>query len=238
MKFIALIPARGGSKGVPEKNIKIIKGKPLIAYTIEQALKSGIFSEVFVNTDSAEIAEIALKTGAKVPFLRPSDLATDNSGTLDVVKHSIPLYEKISDFDAVFLLQPTSPFRRMKDFIETKKLLENGSLCVVSYSEPNEHPSRMRFIDEKGVREVVSEPNSLRRQELSPVFVRNGAIYAFMKSLPFEENSLVTKNHKPVFMDSFATINIDSPFDMMLAELIFEKFYDDRFFEGECVGDF
>ncbi len=239
MKIIALIPARGKSKGIPAKNIRIINGKPLIAYTIEQALQSAQFTDVFVNTDSEEIAEISLKYGAKIPFLRPESLAEDNSKTIDVVRHAIPIYEKLSDFQAVMLLQPTTPFRRKKDYEQVAFFLETGSKCVVSYSEPSEHPSRMRYIDSSGISEIMNEHNSLRRQELAAVFVRNGAFYGFLKNLPFEEETLISKIHTPLFMDRFGGINIDTPFDMAVAELLLKQYYNNDFFEkGEVFGHF
>ncbi len=220
MKAIAIIPARGGSKGVPKKNIKEINGKPLIAYTINQAIKSGIFQEIFVNTDSDEISKIAKKFRANVPFLRPKELATDTATTLDVIKHAIKEYEKLVDFDTVFLLQPTSPFRKKEDFLTAFNILKSKAKSLASYSEASEHPSRMKFIENNTVFDILQEPKSLRRQEMKKVFVRNGAIYAFSKEIPFKENTLLPKNHFPLIMDEFASINIDTPFDMMIAELV------------------
>ncbi len=225
MKYIAVIPARGGSKGVPNKNIREIKGKPLIAYTIEQALSCGLFQKVFVNTDCEKIKTEAEKYGAEVPFLRPDHLATDKATTIDTIRHAIPEYEKVSDFDAVFLLQPTSPFRSRKSFLEA---IEGVKKCgsAVSYSPPKEHPSRMRYIQNGKVTPVMEEPDTLRRQELPELFVRNGAIYAFLKELPFQADSLIPDRHHPVIMEEMAGINIDTPFDMKMAELFLQQNFD------------
>lgn len=123
-KFIAVIPARGGSKGLPGKNIKELCGKPLIVYTIETALKSKIFDKVIVSTDSLEIAEIAKKAGAEIPFLRPKELATDTADSMDVLIHAIKfLEEKGEKFDYIMKLQPTSPLRTEEDIRKSVKLL-------------------------------------------------------------------------------------------------------------------
>ena len=219
MKNIAIIPARGGSKGVPKKNIKQINGKPLIAYTIEQALNSEIFQKVFVNTDSKEIANISKTFGAEIPFIRPKELASDTATTLEVVKHAIKEYEKLIDFDTIFILQPTSPFRTKKDFFTAIKILRKAD-SLASYSVASEHPSRMKFIENNQVIDILKEPQSLRRQEMKKVFVRNGAIYALKKQIPFKLNTLLPKNHFPLIMNELASINIDTHFDMMIAELI------------------
>ena len=222
MRCIAIIPARGGSKGVPDKNIKDINGKALIGYTIEQALECNLFEKVFVNTDSVRIKEVAESFGAEVPFLRPDYLATDSATTLDTVCHAISFYERYVDFEGVFLLQPTSPFRDKKSFDDAYRgVKERGS--AVSYSPPREHPSRMRFIESGRVSNVMEEPKSLRRQDLPAVFVRNGAIYAFHKKIPFTKKSLIPKNHYPIIMDEMAGINIDTHFDMKIAEFCFKN---------------
>lgn len=228
MKLIAIIPARGGSKGIPGKNIKEINGKPLIAYSIEQALDSGVFDHVFVNTESKEIADIAKKYGAKVPFLRPDELAEDRAKTISVIKHGITEYRLICDFDAVVLMQPTSPFRRKADLLETKRLLEIGVRAIASYSPAQEHPSRMKMIKENRVQELIPEPETLRRQDMKQVFVRNGAIYAFTKEVPFELDTLLPENHYPLIMDDFASVNIDEPFDMLVAELLITHAWDKK----------
>ncbi len=222
-KYIAIIAARGGSKGVPGKNLKEIGGKPLIAHSIKQAYTAGFFKHVFVNTDDKTIAEEAVKYGAEIPFMRPEHLATDTATTLDTLLHAIKEYEKICDFQSVFLLQPTSPFRRDKDFKSVLDVMEKGAEAATTYSPAQEHPSRMKIIRNNRVHDIVKEPKSLRRQETSCVVVRNGSIYAFRKNLPYEAGTLIPPSHEPVMTDNFSAVNIDTPFDLLVAKLLWEN---------------
>jgi CMP-N,N'-diacetyllegionaminic acid synthase len=147
-KFLAIIPARGGSKGIPNKNIMAICGKPLIAYTIEAGKKSKYIDEVVVSTDSDDIKEIAQKYGAKVPFLRPDELSNDSAKSIDLVLHAIDFYKSNNiSYDYVILLQPTSPLRTFMHIDEAvEKLIKYDKTSLVSVCEAAENPILMRSI--------------------------------------------------------------------------------------------
>jgi len=179
--ILTVIPARKGSKGLPGKNIKILIDKPLIAWSIEQALASKYIGDVYVSTDCAEIANVAIKYGAKVPFLRPDYLARDETSTADVLIHLIDELENQGfTYDYILLLEPTSPLRDTKDIDRAfEKLLteENAKSIVGVGSVESQHPSFCVKIDNNGF--LVSENNFkvLRRQDLEPLFFYEGSVY-------------------------------------------------------------
>lgn len=179
-KILALIPARGGSKGIKNKNIIEICGQPLIAYTIQAAIDSACFDEIIVSTDSQQIAEVAQKFGATVPFLRPANLAADNSKSEAVVKHALTFMNSLGKYyDLIVVLQPTSPLRKAKHIIEALDLLVTQDLpSLASISPVTEHPLFMRAIDEKFLlKKILSSPSNIRRQDLPQYYILNGAIY-------------------------------------------------------------
>ena len=157
-KFLAIIPARGGSKSIPNKNIMSICGKPLIAYTIEAAKQSKYIDEIIVSTDSDIIKMVAQQYGAKVPFLRPKELSNDTAKSIDVVMHVIDFYKENNiSFDYVILLQPTSPLRTFKHLDDAiEKLIESNSTSLVSVCEADENPVLMRSIENEKLKEVIS----------------------------------------------------------------------------------
>ena len=182
MRRIAYIPARGGSKGVPRKNIREVFGKPLIAYSIEAARASGLFEMIFVSTDSREIADIAVAYGAEVPFLRYPEVAQDTTKTIDTMVSDVARLEALGRiFDVIVLLQPTSPLRRAEDIAGAVSLFESRGLdCggVVSVSEVEEHPLLMRTLNEDGtLKSLLGLPSTVRRQDMPAVYRVNGAIY-------------------------------------------------------------
>jgi len=175
--FIAIIPARGGSKGIPNKNIVEVVGKPLIAYTIETALQSKYLDRVVVSTDSEKIACISKDWGADVPFLRPSHLATDNAKTIDTIIHTLEQVEE--KYDYVMLLQPTQPLRRVKHIDEAiEQIVEKNQHSLVSISPVKQHPILMRKIDENGrAISLLGENSTVRRQDFREVYIVDGTIY-------------------------------------------------------------
>ena len=187
-KVIAIIPARGGSKGLPGKNIKPLCGKPLIAWSIERALESKYIDEVLVSTDSEEIARISLDYGAKVPFLRPSHLATDTATSVDAVFHALNFYRdnKDSNFDYVALLEPTSPLREPGDIGSMLELLDRQHAdfdAVVSVGEVHEHPSIMkRLAGNTMVPFHAAIANNKRRQDNIPAYFPYGVGYIIKES--------------------------------------------------------
>ena len=179
MRRIAYIPARGGSKGIPKKNIKELCGRPLIAYTIEAARQCEKFDRIFVSTDSEEIASVSKTLGAWVPFLRDAQFAQDCSRTIDALVSDKARIEACGEyFDVVCLLQPTSPLRTASDIAGAIELFDKVGHGVLSVSPVDEHPYYMRMIGENCVLEkVITLNGAIRRQDLRPCCKLNGAIY-------------------------------------------------------------
>jgi CMP-N-acetylneuraminic acid synthetase len=227
MRILGVIPARGGSKGVPKKNIKELKGKPLIAYTIEAALKSKL-DRVIVSTDDATIKEMVNKMGGNTPFSRPEELGSDTAKSIDVAVHALKTMEKIDGvtYDAFMLLQPTTPFRTSQDIDEAiDKLIETGSDSVISVVNVEAyHPARMKFLQEG---KLIDPPycesyENQNRQELNPMYIRNGAIY-LTKRDTLLNNSYKGNDCCALIMPSERSINIDTLTDFEYAEWISNK---------------
>lgn len=225
MSNIAVIPARSGSKGLKDKNIKRLKGKPLLAYTIEAALTSGVFDCVHVSTDSESYAAIAREYGADVPFLRDAELASDTAGTWETVRAVIRRYKELGkEFDNVTLLQPTSPLRDASDIqnavsiFEEKKADSVISVCEVEHSPKicntlGENDSMEDFIDTKTVG---------RRQDLGTYYRINGAIYIQRMDVLMEEKNLYGQKSYAYIMNKIHSVDIDDAFDFMVAEAAME----------------
>lgn len=229
MKILAIIPARGGSKGVPNKNNKLLGDKPLIGYSIEQAIASNSFAKIVVSTDDDLIAQIATDFGAEVPFIRPAYLASDTASSIAVVQHAVQfLASKKEFFDAVCLLQPTSPFRE-KGFIN--KAIEqfistNADALVSVLSVPKEfNPHWVFEPNNDGMLQIATGEKEIikRRQELPPAFFRDGAIYltkiACIEMGNFYGEKLTYLESNPTFY-----VNIDTMEDWKKAEGILPKF--------------
>lgn len=219
--ILAIIPARGGSKGIPNKNILEIVGKPLIGYTIETALASKYLDEVIVSTDSDMIAEISKLYGAKVPFLRPGYLATDTAKTIDTVLYTINRLEK--HFDYIVLLQPTQPLRKTKHIDEAVEIIiDNSYDSLVSVSKVIEHPILMRTIEKDNrLVPVIKENSTVRRQDFKDVFIVDGSIYINNAKALSRETSL-NDNEFAYVMDEIV-IDIDNYKDVQRFEEIIKK---------------
>ena len=227
-RILAFIPARGGSKGIPHKNITPLAGEPLIKYSIDAAKQSKYIDYVLVSTDDAEIADIAKKYGAKVPFLRPKELASDTAKTIDAVLHSIETLRKAGEtFDSLVLLQPTSPLRTAEDIdkaIET--FYQFNRQPVVSVSEVSDHPILSRTIEQTPngdrLKPLLDGSSTVRRQDMPPFYRVNGSIYIN----PIEEISQTTSfndNPVPFIMQKNRSVDIDEPIDLRIAEWIAER---------------
>ena len=229
MKVLGGITARGGSKGIPRKNVKILHGKPLIAYTIEAAKESGIFDRVILSTDDAEIAEVGKKYGAEVPFMRPVELAEDTTPTLPVLVHAIQWLKDNEKYepDAVAILQPTAPLRRAEHLRAAYALFEKSRAdSVVSVSEvPGHHNPHWQFTIDTDMRAKIFTGEVFadiikRRQDLPKTYTRNGAIYLCKTSLLFADTpSFYGNDVRTYVMDEVGSINIDTPEDFARAEL-------------------
>ena len=222
--MLAVIPARGGSKGVIGKNIKELAGKPLIAYTIESALASKIFEKVIVSTDSEEIADIAKKNGAQVPFIRPDDLSGDMVSSDDVIIHALDFYKQQGvEFSSVCKLQPTSPLRNSEHLKEAYHLFcEKKADFLVSVCECEHSPLWSGVLDENmGLDNFIGDNvKRVCRQEL-PIFYRlNGAIYMGLTKALYENRSFLGKNGFAYIMKQDVSIDIDSELDFKIDEYI------------------
>lgn len=222
MSTFALIPARGGSKGIPRKNIKPIAGKPLIAWTIESALRSSLLDAVVVSTEDEEIAEVARRAGALVPFLRPAALAADDTPGLDPVLHA---FEQLAQFDAVLLLQPTSPMRTTDDIDACLRLAaDRGAPSVVSVSEPDAHPYWTYRIGNDGrLARLVDGAPVTRRQDLPLVGALNGALYFAERNWLLANGSLLGPETLAYMMTRERSVDLDTPLDWKIAELLLKE---------------
>lgn len=218
-RIIALIPARGGSKGIKKKNICNLSGKPLIAYTIEEALKSKYIDKIIVSTDCEEIAKVSMKYGVKIPFLRPKELAQDTTSTLDVVLHAVDFMNKNEKGDVLVLLQPTQPLRTTEDIDGAIEFFYcKGKRSLVSISEVNEHPILMRSLDDMGmVHSLLKKSSTIRRQEMDIVYKVNGAIYINTISEITKETSF-NDNELGFVMKKSHSVDVDEMVDVSIAE--------------------
>lgn len=224
--MLAVIPARGGSKGVSGKNIKELNGKPLIAYTIEAAVDSGIFEKIIVSTDSREIADIAVSYGAEVPFLRPDEISGDLISSDDVILHALAYFEKQGTvYNEVCKLQPTSPMRNLQHLKEAYKLFcEKNADFLVSVCECEHSPMWSGVIgDDLRLDDFIpEEAKRACRQELPTYYRLNGAIY-IAKVEPFYANkSFLGKNSIAYIMSQKDSIDIDSQLDFELAKIVIQ----------------
>jgi N-acylneuraminate cytidylyltransferase/CMP-N,N'-diacetyllegionaminic acid synthase len=222
--IIGLITARGGSKAIPKKNVRLVAGKPLIAWTIEAAFSSHRLSQLVVSTDDQEIATIARKWGARVPFLRPAELALDNSPHIPVVVHAIEWLESHEQLrcDYVLLLQPTSPFRSGDDINNAIQLaLDRDADSVVSVCESPSHPYLVKNIVDGRLKSFLPQPDGyLPRQSLPKAYVINGAIYLVRRDVLMKQHTFYTERTYAFLMPPERSLDIDTPWDIYLADLI------------------
>jgi CMP-N,N'-diacetyllegionaminic acid synthase len=225
MSILAVIPARGGSKGIPSKNIANLNGQPLIHYTIREALMIEGFQRVFISTDSPEIAEVCSSLGLEIPFLRPKSLGGDHIRTIDVVLDLLDRLEKDHNesFDQVCLLQPTSPLRLAQDILACVDIMEaENPDSVVSLTQIDEpHPGKMKKVVNGIIQPFMDGANSsIPRQELPEVFELNGAIYITKTQVLRDQHSFFGEMSIPYLMPMERSVNINHPLDMKLASLL------------------
>lgn len=223
MKILVIIPARGGSKGIPHKNIKPLAGKPLIHYTIDVARQIVADEDICVSTDDSEIFQCVEEYGLKVPFVRPEELATDTAGTYEVLLHALNFYEQQGkQFDIVLLLQNTSPFRTANQVKEALALYQSDIDMVVSVKECSANPYYCVFEENQdGYLNICKgDGNITRRQDAPKVYEYNGAIYAInpqsLKQMPLNKFSRRIK----YVMDEQSSLDLDTMNDWRMAELI------------------
>jgi len=224
VKSLAIIPARSGSKGVKHKNIKLLNGKPLLAYSIEAAIDSGLFTEIMVSTDSDEYAEIAKSYGAKVPFLRSDNNSTDSASSWDMVMEVLQNYKKMNcTFDNVCLLQPTSPLREASDIKNAYELFyDKDANSVISVCEMEHSPIVcMQVNDDCSMGEfVLNGKPGTNRQSVGKYYRINGAIYIVKTNILNNIQNLYTDRCFTYIMDEKKSIDIDTEFDFFVTEKI------------------
>lgn len=228
MNHLAVITARSGSKGLKDKNIRSMNGKPLLAHSIETALRSKIFNKVHVSTDSEDYANIAREYGADVPFLRREELSEDHSDSWDVLRFVVEQYEKIGKkFETVTLLQTTSPLRTAYDICEAFKVYNTKqadnvfSVCEVKYE-----PFWCNTISKDGsLNHFISPEEDGRRQDFPRYYALNGAIYIISTELLMKKGNLYGSKSYAYFMPKSRSIDIDDEYDFIMAEILLKNFY-------------
>ena len=226
-RILAVVPARGGSKGIPLKNLAAVGGKSLVRIVAEVLSELTAIDLAIISTDSVQIAEEAKLYGLKAPFLRPENLSGDRIADVDVLNHALLESERASghQFDVILMLQPTSPFRTTKHIISTlEKLVQGGfdSVLTVSETDSKGHPLKQLifrgdnvvYYDDAG-KEVIA------RQQLSPTYHRNGVAYALTRECLTKQKSVIGENAGALLIEELL-VNIDTPFDLKLAEFVFE----------------
>jgi CMP-N-acetylneuraminic acid synthetase len=229
MRVLGVVTARGGSKGIPRKNLAPLLGRPLLYYTAAAALQSSRLTRTILSTDDAEIAAAGLECGLEVPGLRPTELARDDTPTIRVLQHVMRTLESEGErYDAVLTLQPTNPLRRASDIDGAIELLEqSGADSVISFVDVGEkHPARMKIIDGDG---WVHDPpfaeksEGQPRQQLPTLYLREGSIYLTRRDVLMEQNSLKGRRCRAWIVPGDRACNIDTPFDLLIAEQLMLK---------------
>ena len=226
-RVIAVIPARGGSKGLPGKNIRPLLGKPMIAWSIEQALNTPEIDTVVVTTDSEEIASVARDYGAEVPFLRPHELSTDEAMSIDVVMHCLEFYrtQRNQEFDYVLLLEPTSPLRECDDLSKIISLLRSREMeanAVISVGEVQEHPMSQFIMEEKKyLQELIIDCKTETRRQDKPVFyISYGGVYLVKNDVLLSEKSFYPHRSLGFPLKRYQNYDVDDLYDFIALEAV------------------
>ncbi|MFT4004117.1 MAG: acylneuraminate cytidylyltransferase family protein [Lacrimispora sp.] len=223
--FLAVIPARSGSKGIKDKNIRELNHKPLMAYTIEACLKSGLFDEIIVSTDSAAYGEIAEKYGASVPFFRPKELASDQAATNDVIFHVISELRQLGKtFDYFMLLQPTSPLRTERHIMESAHLIlgNHGDAVIGVCRAESVSYLNVQLTETGEIKVGFPDKRQVRRQDQPPEYRINGAVYLASTDYFLRHGSFYEGRALPYFMNAFDSVDIDDEFQLKIAELLLQ----------------
>lgn len=226
-KILGIIPARGGSKGIPGKNIRLLNGKPLIYYTVEAARASELIDRLILTTDSPEIAEIGKSLGVDVPFLRPPELAQDDTPMLPVLEHAIQHVESGGwQPEIIVLLQPTAPLRRGEHIrLAVNMLMESKCDSVISVVEVPRHyvPDFVLKIEEGKLKPFLDAPLATRRQDARPAFSRDGTIYVFWRDMFFEKHTIYGDDCRPILIPDHESCNLDTMMDWQEAERMLQE---------------
>jgi len=229
MNILATICARGGSKGVPNKNIRNLAGKPLIAYTISVLKKWGQASNIITSTDSPEIARVANQYGAETPFLRPKEMATDTAPKMPVIQHALKFCEEHynTKYDAVIDLDPTAPIRTVNDLDQAlEKFIKTKAQVLYSVTVAKKNPYfNMVELDENGNAHLskILKSEYFRRQDAPVVYSINGSIYVFDRDFLIDAKSLHCEKEKIYIMDDIASVDVDREIDFQFIEFLLES---------------
>ncbi|KQC04379.1 MAG: hypothetical protein APR53_03270 [Methanoculleus sp. SDB] len=224
-KCLTLIPARAGSKGIPNKNMALIGSRPLLEFTVRAALGAGLPGRICLSTDSPEMRTFGLSCGIEAPFFRPSELAQDGTGMIPVIEHALAWYDEAEGFvpEYLVLLQPTCPFRSPRAVLGAFRLIENaGSDCLISVNAVSTHPCEYIRETEGGFAYVMEPPEAPGRQNFPEVFFINGAIYICRTDF-FRKTGRLFDTHALLYkMDPLESLDIDEYPDLMYAGWFFE----------------
>jgi N-acylneuraminate cytidylyltransferase/CMP-N,N'-diacetyllegionaminic acid synthase len=233
MKILAFIPARGGSKRIPNKNIKLLNGKPLIAYTIEVAKKSKYINRIVVSTDSKEITTVAKEYGAEVPFLRPKEISQEESTEMQFFEHALNWFSENENYEPalIVLLYPTSPFRKPESIDKAieEMLIYTDADSLRSVKLCSEHPYKMWTIENGYLKPFVKNKDSnihtLSYQLFPKVYIQNASIYITKPSTIKNKKSPIGDIVIPFVMDEMESIDINTALDFQFAEMIIKRGY-------------
>ena len=229
MNILGITLARGGSKGVKKKNIKDLLGKPLIQYTIDEALKSKYLDEYIVSTDDEEIANVARSLGAEVPFIRPNHLSSDQASSASALQHAVSFMEEreAKQYDYIVELMCTNPLKLSKDIDSCiEKILDTNADSVIAVHElEDHHPARIKMITNDKIQDFIPEPNEARRQDLKPkAYIRSGSIYCMKRSYLMDLNLRYGgPNSRPYILPSERAVNVDTEIDFIVCERLMSQ---------------
>jgi CMP-N,N'-diacetyllegionaminic acid synthase len=222
MQVLGIIPARGGSKGIPLKNLKKLEGKPLVKYTIDAAKKAKLLNRIIISTDNEKIAQIAKNSGIEVPFVRPKRISGSKSTQFQVIKHTLDFFKKKNYFpDIVVLLQPTSPFRTTKIIDDSiRELIKSETTCVVSVTPMKQHPYVSFWIKNGMLKPFKKDFDSHGIRQKRPImYYPTGSVYTFKTKNLSQYNSIYGPKIKPIVEDEFS-LDIDTKLDFFICEMI------------------
>lgn len=224
MKMLYLIPARGGSKGIPHKNIRDFCGKPLVCYSIDAARELAADADICVSTDDPAIIDVAERAGLEVPFVRPKEFATDTASSEDVMRHAVDFYKKRGiRYEAVVLLQPTSPLRTARHIKEAIDVYSKELDMVVGVTRTQDAVTLMREEEDGNLVHVFDRTQGVRRQDATEMYKINGAVYV-INSRSLEQKGMAGfERIRKYVMPEASSVDIDTELDWMVAEEIYRK---------------
>lgn len=240
-RILAIIPARGGSKGVQKKNVRELNGHPLIAYTICEALRSDLITRLVVSSDDDDIRHLAIKYGAEAPFRRPAELSTDTARPVDCHQHALKWCEdqEKQKYDYIVEIMCTNPMKTVEDInAALSKIIETNADSVIAVCKlEDHHPIRIKkIVEDRIVDFCLPEISESRRQDLKPdAYIRNGSIYAMRRDMLVRGIRYGTGNSRPYIMPRERTVNIDEEMDFVIAQMMMEK--QDRYYVKPAMSD-